>query len=66
MRLVAAGDLTGDRERALAGRVELLPGLLQDRLPGAAEDHRCALIEEAACRGAADAAAPAGDENDVV
>ena len=66
LRLLARGDLAGVDVDALAGRVEGVAGGLELGLAGAAEDDARALLEEALRCGAADAAAAAGDQDDLV
>ncbi len=66
VRLVAARDPAGDGERPLARRVEVRLRGVEHGCAGAGEDDRRSVVEEAAGGGAADAAAPAGDENDLV
>jgi hypothetical protein len=59
-------DVTGVQRRALAGGVELGLGGLEDVEPRPAQHDARARVEEAARCRAPDAAAPAGDEDDLV
>ena len=66
LRLLAGGDLAGVDVHALAAGVEGVARGLELVLAGAAEDDARALGEEALRGGAADAAATAGDQDDLV